>query len=136
MECSCACGYDSGDRPEFFREEVITARKPHVCYECFETIASGEQYEYVVGKWDGSFDQIHTCLPCVAIRTSLCGGYWEYGALRETISECMGFDYITGETQCWECCETIPGDTGVCPECGTVEAGSQEEYRALRKEEN
>ena len=34
-----------------------------------------------------------TCIGCVNIRKHLCPGGWFYGFLRETVQDCLGFDY-------------------------------------------
>lgn len=57
--------------PTMYTEDVVTARKAHRCCECGVTITKGEQYQSVSGMWDGQFDRIKTCMPCVEIRRKL-----------------------------------------------------------------
>lgn len=57
----CSCDWDP---PEFCREVLRVARKAHKCYECAREIKSGEQYQYVIGKWDGSLCQFKICIGC------------------------------------------------------------------------
>lgn len=53
----------SCDYPEFFRDTLVRAKKEHVCCSCGITIPVGQQYVYIVGKWD-DFDVIKMCLFC------------------------------------------------------------------------
>ena len=122
---NCSCDYE-GEPPEFSNTRTVLARKQHICCECGETIEPGEQYECVSGLWEDDFCVFRTCGGCVAIRDYYCSCY-AYGRLREALWECLGFDYVTSESQCWECSATIPGATDTCPECGWVEPGSEEE---------
>ena len=78
-----------------------TARKRHVCCECGEHIEPGERYEYVAGMWEGDFCVYKTCFACLKIRNLYCPDGFTYGWLRETIWECLGFDYTTGEVAEW-----------------------------------
>ncbi len=57
-----------GDGPDFINEDIVTARKPHVCCECHGTINPGDKYEHVRGKWEGDFSTFKTCIPCRTIR--------------------------------------------------------------------
>lgn len=85
--CYCYCDYDAA--PEFFSEKFVVAKKEHKCCECGKTIAVGAEYEYVSGKWDGSFGSFKSCIKCSDLRIALAevscpyyGGlfeeYWEY----------------------------------------------------------
>lgn len=81
--------------PTMYHEEIVTARKPHHCCECGLTIAKGEQYESVSGMWDGRFDRIKTCLPCMetrqkateGIRSGDCCELPAFGELRQYLSD-------------------------------------------------
>jgi hypothetical protein len=99
MECLCTCTYDA-DRPEVSDINWPKARKAHECCECGEAIGFGQRYERVKGLWDGHWDTYKTCLTCVRIRDDLCPRGFIYSALRETIWECFGVDYVSGEL--WE----------------------------------
>lgn len=46
---------DYCERPEFFSERTVTAKKNHRCEECRKIIYAGEKYEYFSGKTDGDF---------------------------------------------------------------------------------
>jgi hypothetical protein len=63
----CECDYDD-DRPEFFSEMVVRARKQHRCTECFGPIFSGETYKRRSGKWDGEFRDYPECYLCMELR--------------------------------------------------------------------
>jgi hypothetical protein len=64
MTYDCYC---DGDPPEFICERRVKARKPHHCDECGVTIQPGEEYETVVGKWDGSMGFHKTCIRCLEL---------------------------------------------------------------------
>lgn len=65
MSVDCFCDYDP---PSVYRRQIVTARKPHKCYECSGEIGPGEQYEYVFGIWEGCADVFKTCERCYDIR--------------------------------------------------------------------
>lgn len=91
----CFCG-DVDIYPEFIAEKIVKARKPHKCCECKDTIPVGTLYERVSGKWDGVCDTVKTCLTCMKIRNDYCDSF-NYGELRESLWECLGLDYLTGQ---------------------------------------
>ena len=94
--CACVCDTDY-DGPKFCSEKWIKARVEHRCCECGEAIQKGEHYERVTGLWE-EWETLKTCGPCRRIRTDVCCGGFEYGALRSVIMEVYGVDYVTGET--------------------------------------
>lgn len=67
MGCEC----DSDQRPSFFNEKLVTARRPHTCCECKGEIRVGDRYQQVSGKWDGDFATYTTCEPCADLREAL-----------------------------------------------------------------
>lgn len=69
MTYECYC--DDGEPAEFYHLSEHKARVLHKCTECGRAIQSGERYEKVFAKWDGSVDTIKTCQRCVAIREHL-----------------------------------------------------------------
>jgi hypothetical protein len=91
MICDCSIDVDEGATCAW--EEWRTARKPHVCCECRETIEPGETYEHARGVWGGRWYAYRTCAPCARIRQDYCRWGWEYGALAEQIEACLGFNY-------------------------------------------
>jgi len=93
---SCCCVYVDNTN-EFHRREIRRARKCHKCCECGGQINIGEEYEYVAAKSEDGFWDVKTCLLCASIRDDLCTCGYYYGELRETIANCLGTDYITGE---------------------------------------
>jgi len=101
MECSCVVNVDcDGDSAEFASTRMVTAKKPHLCSECNKTIAPGEEYEYMCGKWDGDFETYKTCIDCASIRNAFfCT--WCYGTVIEDLStnfiEGCGFDVPSSE---------------------------------------
>lgn len=82
------------------------ARKPHICYECGNTIEKGDIYQITSGVWDGrpaSFKWCDTCTTIVnliesmesEIRKSLPRPYeyesfcFTFGNLQECIEELL-----------------------------------------------
>jgi predicted RNA-binding Zn-ribbon protein involved in translation (DUF1610 family) len=57
--------------PEFLRERLPVARKPHRCTACGETIHPGQRYSSVSAKWDGDVEVVKKCLRCLAIYEGL-----------------------------------------------------------------
>lgn len=96
---NCDCSIDDAENPEFFTEKLVKARKSHKCCECNREIRPGEQHERSTGKWDGEIDTFRTCFICRTIRNDYCHGGWEYGRLIETLWECLGINYVTGEVK-------------------------------------
>jgi hypothetical protein len=52
------------DQPEFFNQEIRTARKEHKCSQCKNNIYPKEKYKYIVGKWDGNLNWFKRCFKC------------------------------------------------------------------------
>lgn len=78
MSDIACCPLSSGDcdGPSVFKKSLRKARRLHSCQECGETITIGESHEYVTGCWDGNWDSMRTCLPCVAVRDHFaCEGF-------------------------------------------------------------
>ena len=84
---TCYCDYDS--MPSMYSETWHKAKKDHRCCECGKTISVGQQYQRVVGVWDGDFSSYKTCERCAGLRDALAevscptfGGlqdeYWNY----------------------------------------------------------
>ena len=119
MECACDCSADY-DPPAIVREAIHWARKTYICCECGEQIKPGQRYERADGKWDKYWSTYATCMPCLAIRKAYCPQGWVYGELLETISECLGLDYITGDMSCgrFRCFGVLKPEDKKCPRCG------------------
>jgi hypothetical protein len=83
--------------PKFFNTKKVRAIKTHKCCECGEAIKPGEKYERAKGKWDNEICTFKTCETCARIREDYCPDGSEFGGLRETLWECLGFDYVTGK---------------------------------------
>jgi hypothetical protein len=92
---SGCCSIDVEEFPDFHVAEIRTARKSHKCCECKAEILPGQKYEHVSAKWDGKVSTVKTCILCTKIRDEYCSHGFEYGGLRATLLECLGFDYVT-----------------------------------------
>lgn len=62
----CDC-YDA-PAPEVYQTKMVTARKPHRCWECRDPIAAGDRYELTKGLWEGSWGSFKTCADCAAVK--------------------------------------------------------------------
>ncbi|MBF0141221.1 MAG: hypothetical protein HQL74_13200 [Magnetococcales bacterium] len=80
----CECNYD-GPNPTFFTDDVVEARKPHLCCECHKTIKPGEYYMLSKGMWEGEFRTYKQCGVCLAIKDMV--GCCVFGDLAEEIGE-------------------------------------------------
>lgn len=85
--------------PTLYNATGVKARKEHRCGECKGTIAVGEEYERVTGKWDGKMRTYATCDKCRELRAKVTANFrtsldWEegpaFGELYEWIRECGG----------------------------------------------
>lgn len=95
MICDCSCV--DFDPVRCYTEQWRTARKEHTCCECSEPIGKGKRYLEESGiDCEGRPFRMRTCLPCWRIRESYCPNGFLWGGLRETLQECLGFDYVTG----------------------------------------
>lgn len=79
----CIGSDDDGDAAEFYSERWVRARTAHKCCECGETIAPGESYQSVAGKWVGAVATFRTCAACAEIRSVFCCEGWIFGFLWE-----------------------------------------------------
>lgn len=64
----CLSGYDVDGYAEFYEVRTPKARKEHRCEDCNRTIAKGDVYHRVSGKFDGEFFDTITCAICIEIR--------------------------------------------------------------------
>lgn len=75
---------DEGEPPTAWRETWRTARKPHQCIACGETIEPRHRYHFISGIWDGEPGSYKHCARCWAIYCAVyarSGGGWESPAL-------------------------------------------------------
>ena len=89
MDCSCEIdASDCGDYEPcaFINEKSHVARKPHRCSECRRTIAPGERYQYISGKWGGSLDVFKVCSDCEQARAVFFTNGYPLGAIWDEIS--------------------------------------------------
>ena len=77
------CDCDS-EAPSFFRETWVNARKEHKCCECWRAIKPGDEYQCIVGFWEGNLSTFKSCERCGDLREALgevvCP---EFGKLKE-----------------------------------------------------
>lgn len=78
------------EKPQAYRERVVTARLVHDCYACGFPIVRGERYEHASGVWDGRGDDFRRHLLCAVLEKAQgeCG-CWMFGSLPE------GFDLMS-----------------------------------------
>ena len=103
----CLPEYDFCDDPaEFYRSELVTARKARKCIECSDPIPVGTQYERVTGKWEGRVESLPTCKACRDVRTGLsCNGGTMHGCLWDDVHEILDSLNI-------ECVRKVPSAEG------------------------
>jgi hypothetical protein len=87
----CECNYDY-DRPEFFSQTIVDARKLHKCDECLGPIHKSERYQRSTGKWDGRVETYRECGSCMELRqwakiSMPCFCCNIFGELHETVLE-------------------------------------------------
>lgn len=103
MSCEVCIGQDVDPdcMVTMLSDEIVTARKPHICGECMGLIQRGKYYRRYVGKWEGKIENYRTCLMCLEIRTVFtCGVSWTWGCLWEEMQE-SAFPELTTATQCF-----------------------------------
>lgn len=86
MQCDVSLGDYEGEPARVFHSEWRTARKPHRCFECRETIPSGAQYEHVSGLWD-KWESYKFCTPCSEISKEFSDGGRSFGMVWEGMEE-------------------------------------------------
>lgn len=90
MSCADVCiDHDYDYYNEFYRESLRVARKLHMCCECGEAVAPGQQYQVASGKSDGRIWTAASCALCAEIRSAFVCGSWEFGRLWVSIEEEM-----------------------------------------------
>jgi hypothetical protein len=101
-DCACIGGYE-GDSPDVYNSKVVTARKPHQCYECNGIIQPRDAYERVSGKWDGEWATYEFCAACSEIGNKLSCDGRVFGLLWSDIRDYM-FPRMGGD--CFDKLET------------------------------
>ena len=69
-ECNAALS-ECDEPADVFVKTWRTARQKHCCYECRDTIASGDRYEHVSMLWEGMWHTTKTCAACASIAEGL-----------------------------------------------------------------
>jgi hypothetical protein len=96
----CIGGWD-GEAADFYVEQIVTARKPHKCYECSTVVVPGQKYERVTGKWDGELGRYTFCLFCSEVsKVFSCGDGRMFGVLWEDMTE-YAFPNLTTASPCF-----------------------------------
>ena len=75
---------DSEDWLEYYKRQVVTAKKEHICLECGQTIPAGDRYERATGYNDEyrNWEVFKTCEACLSVRdTLICDGDYQHGDL-------------------------------------------------------
>lgn len=81
------------EMPKVYDETLRTARKPHECEECGETIPVGSQYFVLKGLWE-EWNTYKTCLTCKAIADRFVDYTGECYPIGELIQELHNSDFI------------------------------------------
>jgi hypothetical protein len=90
--CACECDYEPN---RIWNSRIRRARKAHRCEECGAIIEPRELYYYATYlSADGDWGDYTSCLACDRIRRDYAP-CCVLGDLRNTIEDCLGFDYIT-----------------------------------------
>ncbi len=97
MFISCDCSIDDYDTNEIEEVSWPKARKEHICYECERIIKKGEKYEVCSLLSSSKWERYKTCLGCTRIRDAFCPNGWYIGGLANQVSDCIGFNYVTGD---------------------------------------
>lgn len=106
----CMTDYDP---PTLYQSSMRKAKKQHKCGECYRTIEPGEQYQYVLGVWNGARGDHKTCQHCVVAQILLfdkCHGFIHQGVkedLHEHLYEPIEWKYtaarlIVGMRRKWK----------------------------------
>jgi len=96
-DCDCSC--DDGEPCRTSQTHYRKARKTWTCDECRGEIQPRERYEHVHGiSGEGTAFDHRTCLGCQRIRERFCPHGYILGAVRDHVSECLGFDYASDPT--------------------------------------
>ncbi len=82
--------------PRICSEQIVQARKQHVCCECHKLIKPGTKYVNISGVWSRKWATYKTCLRCDHIRTLALKRYppdFEeegpgFGGLYDWVREC------------------------------------------------
>lgn len=86
MNCSCINSHYDHEPGYLLKDQVVKAAKQHKCCECGRSIEKGEEYELVVGKWDGGLSTYKTCLICCEVRKAFfCS--WTYTQIWDDLLE-------------------------------------------------
>ena len=85
--CEVSLSDYDGESPDVFNSHVLTARKPHKCFECGYVIQPGDRYERVSGKWEREWSTYRFCLPCSEIGLEFADGGRCFGFLWEGMEE-------------------------------------------------
>jgi hypothetical protein len=85
--CDVSLGDYDGDAATFYHEEQRKARKSHTCHECGASIAAGQTYRTVVGKWDGEVNRYSFCEPCWEIMGEFSENGRTFGVTWDTFAD-------------------------------------------------
>lgn len=87
---------------------MMTARKPHTCEYCNESIAAGQKYSRETGKWDGEFFVRKLCLTCNMILRDFASELYDgEGFNWGNVSDFLDEKYCV-ECHCYQECNEMP----------------------------
>ena len=85
--CDVSLGDYDGDSADFYREQHVTGRKSHQCWECREVIERGARHVVVSGKWDDEVRTYRFCLACWEVMGEFSEGSRTFGLTWETFRD-------------------------------------------------
>lgn len=94
---------------EFYRHDIVVAKKEHECEFCKEKIKPGTSYHYECGKYDGDFFVRKLCKTCYsAMNDFLYQSYdseFDYNEIMDFLAEKFCYDCVHGGEKDDDCKE-------------------------------
>jgi len=118
MKCSTVIEAYNSERPSFYKQRLVSARKKHKCSECGGEIVPGTKYEAFFGVWDGDPQSYKTCADCLALRDMFFTSGYCYGFIWEDFRNYV--DEFNGEIP-ENCIADLKSETTKAKVCQEIE---------------